>query len=260
MIDKTCLTYWFPKIEAAGLPVPKTIIVGPTDVEFVRLFGGQRPKGLRAFLKTLQAAVDEIGYPCFLRTGQTSAKHDWEKSCYLLAGSDLLAHVLAIVNFSECVQIIGLDYRYWVVRELLPVTYACRLTAYGNMPLVREFRLFTKGGKVQCVHPYWPVDAVLRGSPDIRQWRRKLELHHRLAPDEETMLRTLAERAASACPDADWSIDFIQAGDWFLTDMAEAERSYHWPTCPNNPEQTEVKDRRQKRADRFARFMVRKTT
>jgi hypothetical protein len=31
--DKTCLSYWFPKIEAAGLPVPKTKIVSFTDYE-----------------------------------------------------------------------------------------------------------------------------------------------------------------------------------------------------------------------------------
>ena len=27
MKDRTALSYWFPKIEAAGLPVPKTILV-----------------------------------------------------------------------------------------------------------------------------------------------------------------------------------------------------------------------------------------
>ena len=37
-IDKTALSYWFPKLEAAGLPVPKTVLLEmPLEAQIERL-------------------------------------------------------------------------------------------------------------------------------------------------------------------------------------------------------------------------------
>ena len=48
MTDKTALSYWLPKLEAAGLPVPKTTIV-PAPVEALRdiyrVFDGEAMAG-----------------------------------------------------------------------------------------------------------------------------------------------------------------------------------------------------------------------
>jgi hypothetical protein len=116
------------------------------------------------------------------------------------------------------------------VRELLPTNPVAILRAYGDMPLVREFRVFTCDGHVKCIHPYWPRGAVEDGSPDREVsfeelWRYRWEW--------QAELESLARQAADAMSGDDWSVDFLQDknGKWWLTDMALAGDSWHWPEC-----------------------------
>ena len=88
-IDKTALSYWFPKLVEAGITVPRTkIIKVPLEVQKViwGWFDG-KDDGNRTeapFMNELIAAAHEMGTmsisaasttPCFLRTDHTSAKH-----------------------------------------------------------------------------------------------------------------------------------------------------------------------------------------
>src|SRR4029077_9958154 len=80
--ERNCLSWWFPKILAAGFPVARTLAMG-TGVNLTFLCEvGEKPDGLDDFFGKLGALVDQIGLPCFLRTGQTSHKHDWRNSCF----------------------------------------------------------------------------------------------------------------------------------------------------------------------------------
>jgi hypothetical protein len=80
-IDKTALSYWFPKLVEAGIPVPKTkIIKMPEKAQKViwEIFDGKMDEtreDFAVFLRELATAAAEIGMPCFLRTDHTSAKH-----------------------------------------------------------------------------------------------------------------------------------------------------------------------------------------
>ena len=231
--DHNCLHWWFPRIQAAGLPVPKTALV-VTTLNLIRLLDGETPDGFDSFIQLLGDEAEKIGFPVFLRTGQGSGKHQWKDTCFVPSREALPSHVAALVEWSECVDMIGLPYHAWAVREMLPTIPACKLTAYGNMPLCREFRFFTEGGKVICRHPYWPDGAVEEGKPDDPDWRAKLAVHHRMSADERDRLTVLAERAAAACPEQDWSIDFLETErGFYLTDMAVASRSFHWKGCKN---------------------------
>lgn len=71
--DKSCLSYWFPKLETAGIPVPKTEII-TTGIDLDQLLENTVPEGFSQFVSAIQAAGDRLGYPCFLRTGHTSGK------------------------------------------------------------------------------------------------------------------------------------------------------------------------------------------
>ncbi len=226
--DRNCLSYWFPRIRDAGLPVPRTKLVG-TDSELFRLLHGKTPSGYTAFLAMLGEAARQIGYPCFLRTGHTSSKHEWEKTCYVRRAKDLGQHVFNLVEFSECCDLVGLPTKVWAVRELIPVVSAFR--AFRGMPITREFRLFTTNGEFACIHPYWPVSAIR--SPSVDDWEELLAKMSQIDEATTQDLAGLAERAARAVDGGSWSVDFLQAsdGEWILTDMAEAERSWHWPDC-----------------------------
>ena len=87
-LDRTCLSYWFPRLAATGVSVPRTEIVR-TNVVLGHLLDGKEPEGFAGFLEDVGSACERIGYPCFFRTGQTSAKHYWKDTCHLTKPSDL---------------------------------------------------------------------------------------------------------------------------------------------------------------------------
>ena len=77
-LDKTSMSYWFPLIEAAGLPVPKTKFVEMTDTcrrMIWDAFDGKNSGDVTTepFFARIAEAASEMGYPCFLRTDHTSA-------------------------------------------------------------------------------------------------------------------------------------------------------------------------------------------
>jgi hypothetical protein len=70
---KTRLSYWFPRIKAHGLPVPKTKIIR-TTLDLVPLADGTAVEGFDDLVEQIAAAGNEMGWPCFLRTDFTSSK------------------------------------------------------------------------------------------------------------------------------------------------------------------------------------------
>jgi hypothetical protein len=118
------------------------------------------------------------------------------------------------------------------------------------MPLSPEVRAFIADGKVQCWHPYWPDDAIRRGVLTKRDGRDDLLDYTEAIPRERhaneavarmneidyTAALPLAERVAAAFADKwAWSVDLLKtkADGWYVTDMATAAESWHWPTCPD---------------------------
>jgi len=218
MIDKTCLTYWFPKIQAAGIPVPKTIILTmpeETKNAIWKVFDGESlTDKAYPFFDSINAAVESIGgYPCFLRTGQTSGKHSWRKTCFLETTKDIMGHVLSLVEFSEMVDIVGLDWTYWVVREYLPIKPFAICPRYSDMPVCREFRFFVQDGKIICRHPYWPLHAIKQGGVDMDK-KTYGKLCHM---DNQEVLDKIASTAGRVVGGA-WSVDLLETENgWYLT-------------------------------------------
>lgn len=242
MENHTCLSYWFPAIEAAGLPVPRTTII-KTKVDLASVLDGKQPDW-GDLLKNLSAAAMEIGLPCFLRTGMGSGKHRWSETCHLTDLERLPSHITALVEWSHLVDFIGLEHDVWVVREMLPTIPAMELPRYKGMPLCREFRYFVRDSDVLCCHPYWPEQAVIDGlpipvggdprkqlpvaAPDFEGIYRRLTS---MTPSEGKRLHEIAT-AAGARLGGYWSVDILETRNgWYLTDMAEGERSFHWEGC-----------------------------
>lgn len=230
--DPTCLSHWFPIIEAAGLPVPRTEIIR-TVVDLCELFDGKEPEGMGGLIALIKAAGDRLGWPCFLRTGHTSAKHSWKDTCFLPSPEVVGQHIYNIAEFSECAGIIGIPYNVWVVREMLPVTplYHC----FQGMPVVPEVRVFVDGSRVAYMNPYWPAEALEEGSPTNAAWRDTYEQDHGITTKEEAICADLASRAGGVLG-GQWSVDLLKTNKgWFLTDMAEAHKSYGYDPERFNP-------------------------
>lgn len=225
------LAYWFPRIEAAGLPVPKTILV-QTDVELLDLLDGNVPAEFSLFDMAIHHAAAEIGYPCFLRTGYTSGKHDWRGTCHVPDVASLGRHVVALVEASALSGIMGLPVNSWAVRELIPNVPLFTLDDYCGMPFVPEWRLFATPDAVVHVQPYWPMDAIEQGGPSAPNWREIVDAFF-VASNREMLvgLGRLAICAARACDGGEWSVDFLWSavtGSWWLTDMADGDHSFRY--------------------------------
>lgn len=235
---RNCLSYWFPLVQKTGVRVPETrIVMAPDDIGNWPYQGepdAPPMSDLRQFEADLRTAIAEIGgTPCFLRSGQTSNKHNWRNSCYLGEASRLMRHVFNIVEFSSICDMIGLPANVWAVRKLIPTSTLFH-AFHGEFPVTREFRVFVQDSKLQCVHPYWPVDAVGKGRPSDPDWQGKLEDASIIAAGVKDGILGIAMAASEFLPGA-WSVDVLQdsSGDWWVTDCADAGCSFHSSGCPN---------------------------
>lgn len=234
-IDRTALSYWFPKIEAAGLPVPRTkIFKMPADAQQViwNALDGKTDAGtpLLDFARHVAAESADLGYPLFLRTDHTSGKHDWKDTCFVAGPDDLPKHMLGIAEYSEMSSLMGMPWTTWVAREMLPTIPLGVCPHFGNMPVCREFRVFVDGPEIICHHAYWPLHALHQGGCDMTE-EEHADLCHR--QDALPDILALASKAGKTCGGA-WSVDVLDtARGLFVTDMAEAHKSFHWPDCPH---------------------------
>lgn len=234
--DKNCLSYWFPKLQATGVSVPRTLIVNlPWSLReaFFQVFDGKPAHpDTKPFLEELGNVCDRIGYPAFLRTGQGSGKHEWKHTCFLEKRADLESHVYGLINWSECVDFMGLDWHTWAVREMLPTEPICVLPRYGDFPLVPEMRCFIGRGNILCVHPYWPTEAIERG---LRAKPANFaEIVSKCQEFDVSEYLPIAQKVADAFDgDEEWSVDILPTKrGLYVTDMAIKARSFHWPDCP----------------------------
>lgn len=247
------LAFWFPilkqisEAEHGLINLPKTIIldVNKFDKNCVpalkKAFWSEEleendKKSLGSFLATLRVFAKGIGYPLFVRSGMTSYKHEWLESCYVPDEQSLPVHVNNISEHSQMADMQGgWPINVWVMRELIPTKPI--FTAFNGFPVTREFRIFFRDGKVECVHPYWPKES-LDGHTEDKEWESKLEIMNTLSPEDERELTRLSEIIAEKF-EGWWSLDWLQAanGQWYAIDMAMGENSYHFPGC-----KFEVKD------------------
>lgn len=255
-VDYNNMAWWYPRIKAAGLPTPLTRMVH-TDLPLMAMLDGPSAEdslGHRAFsdfLIELLAAADRVRYldtPFFLRTGHTSGKHSWDQCCYVCSSSSLGDHVYNLVEESAMADLLGLPVQDWAVRALLPTAPVLVLPAYGNMPVVREFRYFVDWGNTGVLHaevthvqPYWPKDALVQGL-EHRTTTQVLGLGpaeavgkympglDRLPTATHQKLSALAKAACKAVGGGYWSVDLLEDKDgvWYVTDMAEGARSYKY--------------------------------
>lgn len=101
------------------------------------------------------------------------------------------------------------------------------------MPACREFRFFVNDAEIECWHPYWPEEALEQGGAG--------ECYEALCEvEDQGPLRKLA-RAAGFAVGGRWSVDILETErGWYVTDMAEADRSYHWEGCERETATTGV--------------------
>ena len=202
--------------------------------------------------------ADKYGYPVFIRSDQSSAKHSWDKSCYLDVDDMrvLESHIGEIILQNLCADIIGLPLKSIVFREFIPLEW--KFKSHQGMPVAKEQRFFIKNGKIQCSHAYWPEWAI--ENPTIPNWKEELKKLNTLTQEDKDTLNDYVMRVAKVF-DGYWSVDFAKGknGAWYLIDMAEGGKSFHWTACEYCPQEqkefyTKVIERKEKGDDERDEF------
>lgn len=230
--NKTCLSYWFPKIQV-GLPeirMPETYLVRVDDMDFLKTTDGipPTPQMLLA-VERMKEAARKVGYPCFLKNSLFSGKHEWNDMCYVENAEQMQEHAIAITYMAACV---GCESSlYFVVRKLIKTNPL--FVAFQGMPITTERIFFVKDGGVYHVQDYWPPDSIQ--SPSVENWKEILEAD-KMTKDEFRQLWLWSEQI-SLLLGGGWSIDWLKDadGNWWLTDMAEDYKSYIWGHDKNQP-------------------------
>lgn len=231
-MNRNSALIWHPKVESV-YRTPKTIFVPYNHgacVSLMEMEDGD-PAPWNDAVTAISEAAEKIGYPVFIRTDLSSAKHAGPKAYKADSMDDVVGVFARTVEDSEM--------KFWtaqppeaiMVRQFLELHHT--FTAFRGLPIAREFRFFANGKRVLCSHPYWPADA-LEDHCDAEGWQDKL-VDLCLTPSNYSELWCAAIVAADACGGDAWSVDFAmdRDGGWYLIDMARMEDSWHWPGCPN---------------------------
>jgi hypothetical protein len=224
--DPNSALIWFPAIRDAGLPVPRTEFV-EFDPDMLWPICDGKPARDDFPMRQLENTCECVGYPVFIRTDLSSAKHDGPESFRADSPVDLWRCIVRTFEDNACKDLASF-LRAWMVREWINIESS--FTAFGGLAIGREWRLFANQEMVSCQHFYWPEEAFSDGYGVAAGWEPKLAaLRERLNSSEGELLRNLASRAARAIGDGAWSVDFAfdTDGKPWLIDMARAESSWH---------------------------------
>lgn len=240
-MNPTSSTYWLPRISRVEqLPIPKTMSIGydhRAAVAVIEDGDAAAEADTRVWndvLLRVRHAADVIGYPVFVRTDMSSAKHDGPDT-YLMRGPDDAAHVVSLTVQDN-------ELKFWLEPDATPTAILVRefltldapFTAFSwradqaGHPIAREWRYFADADGVRCRHFYWPDHAIDGTGASVEDWQDQLAELQREPPP--AYLDDWAHTAARVCPEAAaWSVDFARDtdGQWWLIDMAEADRSWH---------------------------------
>ena len=153
------MNHWFPKVKDL-VPVPKTVFV---DLEEDR---ESHSCPVRWNTAEIKEAIETVGgYPAFIRTDQSSNKHDMAKASRISKQKEIDRNIFEVIMYNEMAGMLGLPYDNLVVREWLNLEHYFK--AFNETPIAKELRFFIKDNEVQCHHFYWPEDSIkFYGQPE----------------------------------------------------------------------------------------------
>lgn len=236
LVKNASMIKWWDAVKFIDIPMPKTVIVKLTEdekAEILSIYHGNKLSD--ATLSKLEDEADKIGYPLFMRTDQTSCKHDWEDTCFIESDAVLKYKLRRLMEENSTLGMIGLPVDAIVFREYIPM--ATVFKAFHGMPVNPERRFFAKNGKIICNHAYWVEPAIRfrKGTEEPPDWKEKLAVINADLEGEELELligqvKIISKSLTNELGGA-WSIDFCKGADgvWYFIDTAPMEVSWHPP-------------------------------
>lgn len=239
-------SYWFPKVKNCGMNVPETYFMKLTGCDdLIRAFYMDNPE---KDIRMVQEWVDSVLAPelrkegllghIFVKNGRFSNKFDF-RQCELYGVSDLARSIVNINYQALCCGAGGCD--EIVVRKFVEYDRRNTPCIYGGLPLRNEFRVFYDfdSRSTMFVVNYWDYDYVypsLYNATDrivFDHERSRIELCYEEHKEEVNHLVSDAMKSVSGL-EGQWSVDVLmdEKGDYWLIDMAVAQRSAYWDRRP----------------------------
>jgi len=238
MIAQDSAKFWLPKLQLHSDPwirsmVPQTALTDYSEELLEPSLRGEHTDEYNRLYYAVEGIIKlAFQLPVFIRTDITSAKHVG-KHAYRVndINEDLNAALLETLNHSHKKTYNGkMKASAILIRQWVDV--AADRTAFGGLPIGKEWRVFADQRGTQCFHTYWP-DEALKGHMDDGQPPTEIDPNDWPRYWPRTDVLDAADYAAKAMGQLKWSIDFAEdkAGKIWLLDMATAANSYHWPSC-----------------------------
>jgi hypothetical protein len=234
MIAQDSAKFWFPKLASHPWQwmrdwLPKTVLIDYSEEALSPSLRGEHTAEYDRLYYAVDNAIAEMDGPAFIRTDITSAKHAG-RSAYIVEKEEDLNHaLLTTLSHSQLKTYHGkMKASAIMVREFIKVK--ADRTAFGGLPIGKEWRIFADQRGVQCVHGYWPKEALIEHMDDGQPPRES-------PCPTDYWIRTdaldAAAEAAKAMGGLKWSVDFAEdvSGKVWLIDMATAANSYHPLVC-----------------------------
>ena len=251
MERQSSMLYWWPKILHLDVPQPRTtcIRVRNSDMK-AAVNGGPLPD-----LTPVKDAAGVMGYPLFLRSDHMSAKHEWNRTCYVAVPEYLVQQIFNVAETTYLSSMMDeITFNAVFLRQFLDLERA-GFEAFGHgFPVAKEVRCFIRDGKKECQHPYWFADAIHEWADGIdafagksksdtkpkeaipQNWEQMLDDMNVLSDADQSKIDGYLGLVGEAF-EGYWSVDFAKGTDgrWYLLDMARGKVSFHLAGCKHGP-------------------------
>lgn len=239
--DKNSMLHWFPKIAEIPFDIlPKTEMVRFDDRTLWPFVDGLAIPNFD--ISPFIDAANKVGYPCFLRGDESSAKHDGPNSYKIDSADQILERIKHTFydNICKDLKVLAFVFREWINIDAAFYSFGYNKYNHGKKeirrhPIGPEFRFFVDSETYWCSHFYWPLKAFNDieesiNHEDLSQHLRSLR--NSMSSREFFKLKAyaiLAAKKVNEDPLQRWSVDFAKDVNdkWWLIDMALAESSYH---------------------------------
>lgn len=227
-MNKTSMLYWWPLTRELDIPQPKTEIAIQKEIKdwFPILDHGLNKEDKEIVLQ--KASL--IGYPLFMRTDHSSAKHDFTRTCFVPDSASLFQNIFNLFETNYCHNLYP---EALILREYIELDW--KFKAFQDLPIAPERRYFISDGEVICHHPYWSESAIEFYTHNISEsyparlyWHETLSDMNTESKEEIALLKGRAQKIAMVL-EGEFSVDFAKGknGHWYFIDAASAIQSWH---------------------------------
>lgn len=247
-------SFWFPKIENCGIPVPPTFFrkLPMSDDEktqrLLQAFYMDHPDEDEQVIRNwVQEEIvpelkkdNRLGGMMFVKNGRFSNKFDANRAC-IIYGPYKLHEAIQNINYEAlCCGAGGID--EIVIRHFITYDRQNTPCIYNGLPLRPEFRVFYDFDDRTPIFTanYWDYDYVY---PHLYEATDKIIFEHEreciesvFNAHKEQVEKMVAHAMAKVKGlHGQWSVDILldERGKFWLIDMAVAQRSAYWEQRPN---------------------------